>query len=954
MSDKPINPFVHLDDITVSNDVTEKAHTTCEPDNQQLQQQNFNPQMSSGGYNVSVAPQNILYSVMLPNIKLQENTRTNVTLQESSVYIDLDLKKVFFIKTKNRSESKFVPTHYGEVPTGSKNYKLETIEVIADGVFRVERIVSDEFGNTTIYIKVNTVDDELELSMEEVTGSNNSVIRKFGEKGLIIDKKYTKHICKYIVSAAGLLSVVEKHHGFYIGKSGTPAHDDESNIRKLACDCYDAPWFFGLGEGIHDDDQALRMVYFCLLGISSMLTLFRRMNIRGLPLIVIWADNVTDTYNELSNLFYNGKYRKESFTVHSEKEIPSLYCQEDCFIPVIVDKSTSPRSFSAEKQANSLIISNNNQDIISTSAPVIITSDPALFKNESVMIFRYNSFKPENIDEVYNSFKKGILYDNSLYFKLNDDEFWKNGEYPSLTKLYGERRGLLYLLLKYVYLWFAVDDVDEEKHCGFYDFLNSAFSSVDSSGENTERFCRTLLSCDDLERVDRFTATEYSDMCLYLDKNYISMSSATFSYLAKKSLCNADLLKDELKNNRLLVIDTGTYQKNVNIANRVRNVYCISQPALYGKYNVVMYSNEFINKAPDYRLGLGVNNDTEIYYSFDSIARADNQHCFVFGNSGCGKTTLLKSMICESIQNGFECLVIDAKGDYSGFSGEHFYHISFGDEHGYVPCSSIDADSIVKLLQCTGMKLSSENISKIKAKCGPIARKTSYPDLKAYLNDCYFVLSADPKTKEFAEMLRELGELPIFRGKLLDWQNILQSGRAVIFDLQYDDVVTDDEVLSNIADTILQSFFMYKRTKNLPVEERTPCMVFVDEVKNYKIGTKSAISNILSQGRSGNIAAVLATQYLSADNGTKVGAVIGQCNTVISFNTSEPTYAVKFLECSNEEKKEMADALKELTIGEAIVYGKEKTISTDTSYVHNYLKVRFDDFSTEKYQDLFC
>ncbi len=648
MSDKSTNPFEHLDDIMVSNDMTEKTHTTSEADNQQLQQQYSYPQMSSGGYNVSVASQSIPYSVMIPEIKIREHTRTNVALQESSVYIDLDLKKVFFIKTKNRSEDKFVQTNYREVQTGSKNYKLETYEVIADGVFRVERIVSDEFGNTTIYIKVNTVDDELELSMEEVTGSNNSVIRKFGEKGLIIDKKYTKHICKYIVSAASYLSVDQKHQGFYISEDGIPAHDDEPNIRRLACDCDDAPWFFGLGEGVHNDDQALRMVYFCLLGISSMLTLFRRMNMRGLPLIVVWADNVTDAYNELSNLFYNGKYCRESFTIHSEKEIPSLYCQEDCFIPVIVDKSTSPRSFSAGKQANSLIIANNNQDIMATSAPVIITSDPALFKNESVMIFRYNSFKTENIDKVYNSFKDGILYDVSLFLKLNDDEFWIKSEYPSLTKLYGERRGLLYLLLKYVFLWFVIDDVDEEKHCGFYDFLNSAFSSVDSSGENTERFCRTLLSCDDLERVDRFTATEYYDMCLYLDKNYISMSSDTFSYLAKKSLCNADLLKDELKNNRLLVIDTGTYQKNVNIANRVRNVYCISQSALYGKYNVVMYSNEFKNKAPDYRLRLGVNNDTEIYYSFDSIARADNQHCFVFGNSGCGKTTLLKSMICES------------------------------------------------------------------------------------------------------------------------------------------------------------------------------------------------------------------------------------------------------------------------------------------------------------------
>ena len=94
---------------------------------------------------------------------------------------------------------------------------------------------------------------------------------------------------------------------------------------------------------------------------------------------------------------------------------------------------------------------------------------------------------------------------------------------------------------------------------------------------------------------------------------------------------------------------------------------------------------------------------------------------------------------------------------------------------------------------------------------------------------------------------------------------------------------------------------MYKRTKYPPLEERIPCMGFIDEVKNYKIGTKSAISNILSQGRSSNIAAVLATQYLSADNGTKVSAVIGQCNTVVSFGTAESSYAVKVLECSSEE-----------------------------------------------------
>ncbi len=258
-------------------------------------------------------------------------------------------------------------------------------------------------------------------------------------------------------------------------------------------------------------------------------------------------------------------------------------------------------------------------------------------------------------------------------------------------------------------------------------------------------------------------------------------------------------------------------------------------------------------------------------------------------------------------------------------------------------------------MQSIGIPLTPTIERRIKVKCSPIAKSKNFSTFKNYLDDCYLILSDNPKTEELSEMIYELSMHPICRGKLLDWQRILEKGKAVIFDLPYDeDIVTDDEALSNIADTVLQSFFMYKRTKNLPVEERTPCMVFVDEVKNYKIGTKSAISNILSQGRSINIAAVLATQYLSADNGTKVGAVIGQCNTVISFNTAEPTYAVKFLECSSEEKKEMTDALKELNIGEAIVYSKEKTISTDTSYVHNYLKVMFDDFSSRKYPELFA
>ena len=725
-------------------------------------------------------------------------------------------------------------------------------------------------------------------------------------------------------------------------------------IYRLECEQIEALRFFDIDKGIHNDTQKYNMLMFCLLGISSMLTCLNRSKVSGLPLIVFWADNIIDAYKELTDLFANGIYRRESETIKTEKEISALYEQVDCFIPIIVDKAVSPRNFSANKQANCLIIANNaRQDTIATSLPVIITSDPSLFKNMSAMVFRYNSIIIKHSNAVYNCFRQYVLKNNSSSMIPLETQKDISIEKRFFSEKYGSSKATLYMLLKYVFLWFVIQDVTANNSFKYIVYLNNLFWSDNNSGTNAERFCKNLVSCKELTRVDRITATEYSDMCMYLDRNGISMSLDTFKFLAKKSLCDADMLKEELKNKGLLVIDTGTYQKNISICGKVRNVYCISQSALYGKYNVVMCSNEFIDKAPDYKLRLGVNNDTEIYYTFDSVAKADNQHCFVFGNSGCGKTTLLKSMICEAARNNFECLVIDAKLDYSSFSGEHFNHIRFGDKSGYTLCSTINAESIIRLMQCIGMHLTSSIERKIKLKCDPIARKTNYAVLKEYLDDCYLMLSDDPKTEELAEMIFELGEHPICRGKLLDWQSILQKGKAVIFDLPYDQIVTDDEALSNIADTVLQSFFMYKRTKNPPLEERIPCMVFIDEVKNYKIGTKSAISNILSQGRSSNIAAVLATQYLSADNGTKVSAVIGQCNTVVSFGTAESSYAVKVLECSSEEKKEMADALRELSVGEAIVYSKEKTVSTDTSYVHNYLKVRFNDFCSGEYPELF-
>ena len=228
MDDERINPFIRVDINSEPKNMDENGSTGCVSNNQQVQkqdQQSYPSQTMTVGY---VHPQPMALYPLAPEVKTHQRTESDISGKESSVFIDYKEKKIFFIKQHTRTDNNYVQTNYCEYFTGSKSTKKRSIIQIADGVFSILRISSDEMNNKTISIKVNDIDEELVITLSDVVTCSNTVLRKFGEKGLLIKPKYKTPICEYIFNVAKNLEVNEKHMGFYYDRNGTLAHDNLS------------------------------------------------------------------------------------------------------------------------------------------------------------------------------------------------------------------------------------------------------------------------------------------------------------------------------------------------------------------------------------------------------------------------------------------------------------------------------------------------------------------------------------------------------------------------------------------------------------------------------------------------------------------------------------------------------------------------------------------------------
>ena len=839
--------------------------------------------------------------------------QTTDTTSSKVLFVDLFNNKTLLI-TDSRSMNTIYKQQlfidpYNNLYPKINNYQNQNSKtrksVVGNGVFRVTRLLNHANSENEIEILVNN-SDLITIPVSDLQSQSSLVLTRFAEAGLVLKKECRKELCEYILTISSSAPQNYIWKGFNLDESGRIVHSDEDQILRDTTETSDIIRASGIPEYPRNDEKYYKWMMINLLQISSFITLFKCYQIT-LPLIVFWTDDVNKTYVELSSFFCPANNQ-----TNKRMKVSDYYTAEtDRFIPVIVDKNSMTGN--VVQKANDFLQHHDMNAAVATSLPVIITTEPGLFRSESTAVIRWHSYLVSQPEIIYSFTQNRILKKNMSFSKGN-------------TRM---QFSSIYYILDYI------EDIDVLQDENYLKYLSSIDTHSDDTEDIVRSFIRTLINTD--LRKDRLRSDSFDENTLYTDEKYIAMSSTLFSRLARESGCQPDMLKKELHDRNMLSCNQKGYQKNTEIAGEYHNLYVINQNEVFGDFSVGLQTSD---KYPDASFRLGEckspYGSNPVYYTFRGLQRNANQHCLILGDSGYGKTTLMKSMIRKSADSNLECVVIDSKQDYSDLTGEQFLHIRIGGDNGYVPYSEISPEAVFAMAECLQTGLSTEQKKRFRSKLSYLTRNNHYENLDSYITDC---MESEKLDRDFISILENLADSGICRKKPLDWNSMLNPGRALIIDVDYNELITPD-TLAPIVDSILLSFCKYKHSR--PAVQ-TACTVMIDEARNYTIGTGSGVSKVLAELRSKNVAGFIATQFMSSENGTKVSSIIGQCRTKIIFRTSDLDSLRRILPKSNKSN-EIIKEIDSLGVGTALVCSENKdTIFSGENYIGKFIKVKIDD-----------
>lgn len=778
--------------------------------------------------------------------------------------------------------------------------------VVGNGVFRVTKLLNHANSENEIEILINN-SDLITIPVSDLQSQSSSVLTRFAEAGLVLKKECRKELCEYILTTSGSVPKDYIWKGFALDESGRIVHSDEDQILRDSTETSDIIRASGIPEYPCNDEKYYKWLMINLLQVSSFITLLRCYQLT-LPLIVFWTDDVNKSYAELLSFFCPANNQ-----TNKRMKVSDYYTAEiDRFIPVIVDKNSMTGN--VVQKANDFLQHHAQNAITATSMPVIITTEPGLFRNQNAVIVKWHSYIVNESESIYRFTQKRILSQGTCII-------WRNGRL-NLAAIHS--------------LLSVIEDIDVLNDQNYWIYLRSIDSTSDDSQDMVSRFFRTLIDTD--SRKSRMSSDYFDENELYTDEMNIAMSSELFCRLARKSGCQPDILKKELYDRHMLRHNQKGYQKNTEIAGEYHNLYVINQDEVFGKFSVGLQTSEKYPEA-SFRLGecRSPYGSQEVYYTFKNLQRNANQHCLILGDSGYGKTTLMKSMIRQSVNSNLECVVIDSKHDYNDLTGEQFLHIDIGGDNGYVPYSEISPEAVFIMAECLKTGFSAEQKKRFRSKLSYLSRKNHYQSLEAYIADCLNSIDQDKDYNDYI-ILQNLTDSGICTKKPLDWNTILKPGRALIINVDYNELVTYD-TLAPIVDSILMSFCEYKHSR--PAVQ-TACTIMIDEARNYHVGTGSGISKILSELRSKSVAGFIATQFLSSENGTKVSSIVGQCSTKFIFRTSDLDSLRRILPKS-DKRNDIIEETGSLGVGTALVCSENKdTIFSGEDYIGKFIKVKID------------
>ena len=321
------------------------------------------------------------------------------------------------------------------------------------------------------------------------------------------------------------------------------------------------------------------------------------------------------------------------------------------------------------------------------------------------------------------------------------------------------------------------------------------------------------------------------------------------------------------------------------------------------------------------------------------LSRADRrQHLYLIGQSGAGKSTFLRQVVVQDIQNGDGCALIDPHGDLAEevlaeiprhriddvivldpsqrdvvvpinplfrvpkeeralvasnlvATMKHIWRDSWGPRLEYILFNTVRALLDVKTRQLRPTLLSVPRLFVDDAYRQRVVQEVDDPGARRFFEAEFARWNERQLTEALSPVQNKLGQFlanPYIAGIFGSWRpkvdfsEVLEQGRVLIVRVPKGSLGEDPANL--LGSVVVANLFQAAtRRERMPEAERRDFHLVIDEFHNF---TTDAFASILSEARKYALSLTCGHQYLDQLSETVQSAVFGNVGSLLSFRVS--------------------------------------------------------------------
>lgn len=665
------------------------------------------------------------------------------------------------------------------------------------------------------------------------------------------------------------------------------------------------------------------------------------------PLLI--SDSIGETKNR-EILMNCVRERSIPITVKNEEEKFALQA-----LPTIIGNCRSKLCSSAE-----FILLEINDDDLTDNACNIISERSTHLRFYIEYFLQYIAENIYLLKHSLDEAREQIFSDSSKFSGLTENHLLTICAFHGLEKVIREYHSQIY-----------ADDIFASKICQIisddwseylFNLLPDTSSHENEYGNIVNVFSQTLKDnikagkFDIRKRTDPkngTACTQDKSGIIYLFDGYICLTRSAYLHVQKSCSIQPHALLNALRETGTLI--DSNYNTTTDIT-RLK-VYSPDGTSMEESFYQLVASklgfslkrgtNASANQLPAFTLQLGLSeNSTPILFN-----GGNNNHIFISGGSGSGKSTKIKELAAQLPSENVRCIIFDCSGDYTSdfdyrpnnWPAENttFFNVKHSSFSVLPFCKLSERESselqISRLLDCLAsvFTIGSRQRAVLEGAISHYLQTTKSPSLNDFL----------PTTIEDSKLNTVLDEKIIINIKnlcgylpdnsnIFDWE--LNSPGITIVDLHQD-------FGKNQQATIIQLLtgLILNMRQNQPRQAFSPVVLVYDECQHLDMGSQTQIGTLLREGRKWGFSGWFSTQWIGRNS---IRQALGDVSTRLYFqpNREHLSEVVQDLcDFNSDTKQANRSMLSKLQVGQFIC------VTNNTVTLSQAPQINMSDYSIE-------